>query len=60
MTDLKSITKSLRAAINAGDLGDIVNGVAALERLEALRRTEALTRADYEELDNYYQQNYPD
>lgn len=32
-SDLKTITESLRAAVEAGDLGAIVNGVAALEGL---------------------------
>jgi hypothetical protein len=34
MTNLNTITKSLRAAVDAGDLGAIANGVAALEGLK--------------------------
>lgn len=33
MTDLKSITQSLRAAVDGGDLGKISEGVVAVERL---------------------------
>jgi len=33
MTNLKTITESLRVAVDAGDLGGISSGVAALERL---------------------------
>lgn len=33
MRDLTTLTKSLRAAVDAGDLGAIANGVAALGRI---------------------------
>lgn len=33
MTNLKTIAKSLKSAVDAGDLGAIANGVAALQGL---------------------------
>lgn len=39
-TELATITKSLRNAVDAGDLGAIAQGVADLERLDALIRAE--------------------
>ena len=35
MTDLQSITQSLRAAVDGGDLGLIADAISALERFEA-------------------------
>src|SRR5437764_559524 len=52
MTDLKTITASLRAAVDGGDLGAIANGVSALERLlkvvpdDSCRITRLLRRGD--------------
>lgn len=39
MTNLKTITESLRAAVDAGDLGAIANGVEALYRLTPGQQT---------------------
>ena len=38
-TDLQTLTTSLRAAVDAGDIKAIANGVATLERLVALERS---------------------
>ena len=52
MTNLKTITKSLRCAVDAGDFGAIANGVEGLERLlkvvpdDSCRITRLIRRGD--------------